>query len=265
MNKLPFLVSIPHGGLQIPEEVNKINILSDKDLLMDSDAFTQQIYASEKFVKYEIKTEIARAYVDLSREEFKIAPEYKDGLIKSHTCYNKKIYSSQPDKKLQALLIEKYYSPYHENLSELLNDSELILALDCHSMAETGPDISPDKGKERPLINLGDNMNMSANPLYTKLLKQAFTDVFGFEKDDISINKPFKGGYITRKYGKNPVDVIQIEMNRKLYLNDIWFNDKTLRINEVRLKYLNNQFNMVLERLYNLILENNKKFGKRIA
>jgi len=257
--KLPFLISIPHGGTKVPDEVLKYNTLHQKDLFFDSDAYTIEIYNLKSKVEEVIKTNIARAYVDLSREIFKMPPDYKDGLIKSHTCYNKKIYKNDLSTDIIEKLLVKYYHPYHNKLAELCENENIILGLDCHSMAEIGPDIAADAFQTRPLINLGDNNGESANTKLTKLLKKAFIEVFSFDESQITINNPFKGGYITRNYGNNPIPFIQIEMNRSLYLNEMWFDYDNLNMHNLsRLKYLNTMFEMVLRRFYEYLKKNNR-------
>jgi len=257
--KLPFLLSIPHGGTKIPDELRKFSILSDKDLFLDGDAYTIDIYNLKSKVMEIIKTDTARAFVDVSREVFKMPPEFKDGVIKSHTCYNKKIYKNDLPNELIELILNKYYHPYQDKLTELCQDENIILGFDCHSMAEIGPDIAKDAFQSRPLINLGDNEGKSANPEFTKLLKKSFIEVFSFDESEVTINKPFKGGFITRNYGNNPIPFIQIEMNRSLYLNQMWFDfDKLKMHNLSRLKYLNTMFEMVLRRFYDYLKKNNR-------
>ncbi|NIP61946.1 MAG: N-formylglutamate amidohydrolase, partial [Nitrosopumilaceae archaeon] len=39
MSKLPFLISIPHGGTNTPPELNEIACIGKKDLFDDSDPF----------------------------------------------------------------------------------------------------------------------------------------------------------------------------------------------------------------------------------
>ena len=79
-----------------------------------------------------------------------------------------------------------------------------------------------------------------------KLLRQSFIEVFGFSEEAVTINKPFKGGFITRNYGNNPTPWIQIEMNRKLYLSQEYFNHDTLQMKGNRLDELNEKFREVL-------------------
>ncbi len=247
MKKLPFLVSIPHGGTKMPVELSHHTIISAEDLFDDSDAYTAEIYNVEHMVETQISTDYARAFIDLSRSEKKMPPKYKDGLIKSVTCYNRPIYASIPTPKMQNLLIQKYYNPYHWRLAHELENKKIMLALDCHSMAAIAPDIAPDKGTERPLINLGDLDGRACDSAITTLLQSAFVDVFQFKQSDVTINAPFKGGYITQKYGNNPKPLIQIEMNRNLYLAKQWFDRKTLSIDFHRLYELNQMFIAVLE------------------
>ena len=74
-----------------------------------------------------------------------MSPEFPDGLIKSATCYNKPIYKEgkNPNKDTIQLLIKTYYDDYHKLLKSALLNSNIVLALDCHSMAEVAPEISP--------------------------------------------------------------------------------------------------------------------------
>ena len=71
------------------------------------------------------------------------------------------------------------------------------------------------------------------------------------EKDDVTINDPFAGGYITRTYGNNPVPWVQVEMNRSLYLSSPWFDPVALTVASHRLTKLNNKFKMALELYFN--------------
>ncbi len=252
MKKLPFLISIPHGGTQTPDELISSVSITARDLFDDSDSFTQEIYDVPGHVESLLKFNIARAFVDASRSTDMLPPEFTDGLVKSATCYNKPIYKTgkQPDKKMTGLLIQKYYEDYHQKIREALKNPNIELAMDCHSMAEIAPDVAPDSGNERPLINLGDAERKACDTSITILLKQSFIEVFGFDEDEVTINDPFKGGFITRNYGNKPKPWIQIEMNRKLYLSKEFFDYESLKIKESRLNELNEKFKEVLNNFY---------------
>lgn len=110
MKKLPFLISIPHGGESIPPEIAKDVCITPRDLFDDSDSFTNIIYDSENVVEEQVISEVARAFVDNSRGRDQLPPAYPDGLIKSATCYNRPIYKGgkQPNQATTDLLINKY-------------------------------------------------------------------------------------------------------------------------------------------------------------
>lgn len=249
---LPFIISIPHGGTEIPLELRNLSVITSNDLFDDSDAFTQQIYDIKNETLAVIKTPVARAFIDLNRPVDALPPQYPDGIIKSMTCYQKPIYKSQIylDTPFIKKLIERYYYPYHRKMEKLVEQSGAIFAFDCHSMTATAPPISPDTGEKRPLINLGNNFGKSASSKHTGLFAACLSGSFGIEQNQISINKPFAGGYITKKYGNNPIPCIQIEMNRSMYLAAPWFNRKTLQIKNSRLTDLNQKFFQALSCFY---------------
>lgn len=256
MAKLPFLISIPHGGKKIPEEISDRVCITKKDLFEDGDAFTREIYGIKSEVQALVETDIARAFVDLNRETSDRPPQNPDGIVKTKTCHNRPIYSPELslDESIIESLIQKYYDPYHKKIRELLNThTEIRLALDCHTMEPVGPSISPDEGKERPLLCLGNNYGKSCPDEWVQKLAESFQESFHLKEDEVKVNEPFAGGYITRKYGNDPVPWIQIEMNRKLYLSDPWFDNINLTVNSNRLNQLREDFktglNLFLEKI----------------
>lgn len=259
MNKLPFLISIPHGGRAIPQELENSVTITEKDIFDDIDPFTREIYNLEDLVEQVEAADVARTFVDLNRTQDQLPPQFPDGVIKSATCYNKLIYKpgSALDKEMTDVLIEKYYSPYHTSLEKAMTNPLIKIAFDCHSMADIGPPVSPDSGKERPLINLGNADEKSCDGKTTFLLEDCFKEIFKLDGHEVTINHPFKGGHITRRYGNNPKPWIQIEISRILYLSEPWFNKSTLHMNPLRLEQLNSKFKEVLI-LFNKRLQDQK-------
>ena len=245
MNKLPVLLSIPHGGTQRPQELDSNLSITDTDLFDDSDPFVIEIYDLGEKVQGVVKTNIARAFVDLNRSLQDLPPQNPDGLIKSSTCYQKPIYKKgmEPNESLRNVLIEMYYKPYHRNIQKKISELDLQLCLDCHSMADIAPKISPDgKDKKRPLFCLSNQNGKTSSNQMIELLASSISEAFNIERKNISLNDPFLGGYITKTYGNNPFPWIQIEMNRDLYLAESWFDKNTLSIDSSRLDKLNEQF-----------------------
>lgn len=250
MHRLPLLLSIPHGGTIIPDEVKDRLIAGPHDLFDDSDPFTGEIYDIGDRVAYVVKAKVYRAVIDLNRSIDMLPPEFPDGVVKSHTCYGKPIYRPglEPDEPFAKILLNKYYWPYHNQVEKLVNRPGLCIGLDCHSMAAVAPTISPDQGQARPLICLGNAEGRSCNEKTVEILADCFRYHFNLYYGDVKINQPFKGGYITRRYGMKPLPWIQIELNRSLYLNEEWFDRSSLKIDKQRLVYLNRSFLNVLER-----------------
>ena len=217
---LPILISIPHGGTQTPAELEDRVIITPHDLFDDSDAYTQDIYDVGNLVVKVIKTDIARPFVDMNRAPNQMPPEFPDGLIKSSTCLLKPIYKEgkHPDMTLREKCVRKYYDPFHEKIKKWSKDQRIKLGLDCHSMLPIAPDISPDRGNERPLINLGNLDGKACPDEITQVLADAFCSIYTLSSNDVTLNRPFKGGYITKTYANRPIPWIQIEMNRILYL-----------------------------------------------
>jgi len=239
------LLSIPHGGRKKPVELDGHLCITNKDLFDDSDPFVIEMYDLGDKVQRVIKSNIARAFVDLNRSEDDLPPANPDGVIKSSTCYKKPIYHErkEPDDSLRALLLELYYFPYHNSIQKSLKELELQLCLDCHSMAAVAPGISPDaKNSKRPKFCLSNNDGQAATQEMIELLALCISESYGIERNDISLNDPFHGGHITKTYGNNPVPWIQVEMNRDLYLADPWFDKETLLIDPTHLEKLNKQF-----------------------
>lgn len=249
MKKLPVLLSVPHGGDETPAEIKDHLCLSQQDLFADGDAFTREIYGIQDSVSAYVDTPYARAFIDLNRNTNDLPPKNPDGIVKTTTCHGKAIYT--PGKELSpedsALLIAKYYHPYHQNIRQLLDThSDIQLALDCHSMEAIGPEISPDRGQRRPSICLGINQGESCSIDMAKKLSACFQTVFELDASEVTIDKPFSGGFITRTYGNKPIPWVQIEISRALYLAEPWFDKDKLSVNQSRLKTLQKQFQNTL-------------------
>ena len=247
--RLPVLISIPHGGTEVPAEIHDRVTISTRDQFEDSDAFTQEIYGLENEVLAQVQSQKARVYVDMNRAEEDRPPNNPDGIVKTQTCHGKTIYlpGKELDDSWTQRILDTYYFPYHQSIAAALTEhTDLQLALDCHSMEKVAPVISPDQGEPRPLICLGNNHGKSCPPKMADRLAECFREGFGLEEKDVVLNKPFAGGYITRAYGEGPLPWMQVEMNRSLYLSKPWFDAESLTVQPQRLKALNRCFRKTL-------------------
>lgn len=235
--KLPFLISVPHGGTTIPKELAERHALSPTDILDDIDPFTRSLYDLESVVEEIQVADIARPFVDLNRSADQLPPAFPDGVIKRETCHKVPVYRPglEPHPLLIKDLLSRYHEPYHAKLSKRLKQEHIQMMIDCHSMSEYPPPIATDRSVRRPLVNLGDIDGQSCPPDITALLAEAFVITFNIRADDVSVNRPFKGGYITRFHGQGTKPVLQIELNRVLYLNpDHPRKEDAARITDIR-------------------------------
>jgi len=256
--EVPMLVSIPHGGWKVAAEIRDIWALKKSEAFHDGDPCTSRIYDFHDRVEHQLVMEYYRAVVDLNRAPDDSAPENPDGVIKSHTCWNVPVYKpgTLPGEDLGKTLLDRYYHTYHAQLEAMIKAPGLKLAVDCHSMAAKSPPIEKDAGTVRPLVclgNLGDERGeieavfgrVTCDPALLRFMADEFVRVFRNEDLEVvppavtTMNIPFNGGYITRRYGGGDVPFVQIEMSRALYLSGDWFDEETLTVKESRIADLN--------------------------
>lgn len=203
--KLPVLLSIPHSGSWIPPEVKGLCILSYREIIEDSDNGAVEIYHPlKKVVQGFVTTPVARAIVDMNREENDFR---KDGVVKTHTCWNLPVYASPLTQKLAQILIKKYHKPFHQDLKEKAKNARA--GIDCHTMAVHGPPVGPDPGKKRPLACVSNGDGTCSNTLL-----KAFAEILGKKLGEkVAMNNPFKGGPIIRKR-LGGIPWLQVEFSR---------------------------------------------------
>ena len=246
---LPILLSIPHGGSRVPKELRHRVCITPHDLFEDGDAYTLDIYDLGDEVARVVKTDTARAFVDMNRAPDERPPEFPDGVVKSATCFQRPIYEPglEPDDKLTGVLIERYHSPYHAQLKKAGLMTGLKLALDCHSMLPLAPPIDDDQGESRPLFCLGTLDGATAPAVLLEELAAAVAGGFGIPLERIGLNEPFRGGYIARRHGRGSLPWIQVEMNRCLYLEKPFYDRDTLRVDTGRILELRECFRKALQ------------------
>lgn len=217
---LPLLLSVPHAGLTIPSEVENLCLLTKKEIIQDGDEGAAEIYLplqGEVFAL--VTTAAARAIVDMNRAE---DDRRKDGVIKTHTCWDVQIYRKPPSEALITELMEIYYKPYHASLTRYAR--HVRCGIDCHTMAAQGPPIGPDPRKERPAICIS-NADGTCPKEWITTLVDCLNKVF---EKNVSINHPFKGGYIIRSHAKE-LPWIQLELSRAPFFTT---KEKSFRILE---------------------------------
>ena len=109
----PFIISVPHGGITIPEEVRDRIALSPEKVTFYSDPGTREIYDLRSRIAAFIDTPVSRVVVDLNHPPYHMAPKYPDDAIKSMTGFGTPVYRNDrfPDINLVHRLMVKYFFP----------------------------------------------------------------------------------------------------------------------------------------------------------
>ncbi|MCY1212188.1 N-formylglutamate deformylase [compost metagenome] len=221
----PILISIPHLGTEIPEEVREelhphAADVPDTDWHLDHIyAFAEEIGASLLTARY------SRYVVDLNRPasgESLYPGQITTGLFPTETFRGEPLYRNGvgPAREAAAVRLDTYWRPYHarmaSELEKLKAEFGSVLLWEGHSIASELPRLFDGK---LPDLNLGTDSGKSCDQdvlqaVIATLSDQPYTWV---------ANGRFKGGYITRHYG-NPaggIHAIQLEMCQSTYMNEL--------------------------------------------
>lgn len=223
--KIPFILSIPHCGVDFPDEIKSHynqDLIAQPD---DTDWFLEQLYdfASELGITI-IHAKYSRWVIDLNRDP-NSQPLYNDGRIITALTpvtdfLGNSIYkqpSFEPNKAEVERRLETYYWPYYNKIEELINsfksDYKEVLFWDAHSIRSFVPTIRKEKF---PDLILGNNDEKTADSKFiASTLKSLKKSTF-----QVNHNTPFKGGHLTRYFGKpeENVHALQLEMIKTLYM-----------------------------------------------
>ncbi len=206
---LPILLSVPHAGLEVPTKVAEICVLNPEQIKADGDVGAREIYALEEEVAAFVTTDVARAIVDMNRPE---TDRGRDGVIKTHTCWDESVWSAYPSEDSIALILDRYWRPYHRELTE--QAAAAVLGVDCHTMAAVAPPIGPDPGAERPALCLS-NADTTCPEAWFLGLAECLEEACGLP---VARNTPFRGGYITRTHARE-IPWVQLELSRAPFLS----------------------------------------------
>jgi N-formylglutamate deformylase len=224
---VPIVVSVPHCGTLFPHDLKaqfKADLIETPD---DTDWFVDRLYDFAPAMGMTLLTATySRWVIDLNRDP-QSKPLYTDGRIITGLCpvtnfLGEPLYADHrkavsPDDIQSRLTL--YYKPYHrqlqEELSRLKKAFGTVLLWDCHSIRQYVPTIHAEKF---PDLILGDADQTSAGrPLIDAALKSLSASSY-----TLSHNYPFKGGYITRYFGRPEENqhALQLEMSKLNYMND---------------------------------------------
>jgi N-formylglutamate amidohydrolase len=258
INQVPILVSIPHVGTFFPENIKesikkeKLNTIDDTDFDLDK----LYSFVNELGITI-IKANYHRWVIDLNRTPDS-TPLYKDGrvitdLVPFTDFLGEDLYiKNVPDNIEIERRKELYFFPYHQKIEEILNDFKekfgVALLYDAHSIKRLVPSIRKEPFAD---IILGDNDQSSASRDLIEIALKHLQNGYS-----LTHNTPFKGGYITRKFG-NPIQnihALQVERSKDIYMNDLENEYNLERATKLQ-KNLRNMFEEII-----LLLKNTYQF-----
>lgn len=222
--KVPIVISSPHSGTYFPPEIAERLHPEMAARPDDADWFIDALYDFAPALGITvIKANYCRWVIDLNRDP-ESKPLYSDGRVITGlvplTDFNgNPLYKgTTPDETEIAERVQKYYLPYHEKLEELLAQTKqqfgTALLFDAHSIRRVVPGIQKEAF---PQLILGDNDETSASSTIIKTAWNVLSDS-GYEAKH---NTPFKGGQITRYFGKpdSNIHALQLEMAKTNYMD----------------------------------------------
>lgn len=239
--EVPIILSVPHCGTNFPDELRseyKSALIEAPD---DTDWFVHKLYdfGMEMGITM-IHANYSRWVIDLNRDP-ESKPLYSDGRIITALCptttfFGENIYADNREEVKSEEVrrrVETYYNPYHQKLTALIAEKKRkfgkVLLWDCHSIRQEVPTIHKEKF---PDLILGDADGASCS---SELIEAT---VASLQKSEYSFshNHPFKGGYITRHFGKPNQNVyaLQLEMSKCMYMDDGEENYHNSRAHQMR-------------------------------
>jgi N-formylglutamate deformylase len=217
------LVSMPHSGTYLPPELSA-SMTSAAREVPDTDWFIPQLYqfAGELGATVICATH-SRYLVDLNRPPDG-APLYpgrrETGVCPIESFDGELLYAAgdEPSQEQIAERLQHYWRPYHDELAALIAARVArhgrCLLWDAHSIHSRVPGLFDGR---LPDLNVGTADGRSCSPRVAGRIVDMLAAQAQFS---VAVNGRFKGGYITRHYGRPEagVDAVQLEIAQAAYL-----------------------------------------------
>jgi N-formylglutamate deformylase len=221
----PLLVSMPHVGTEIPPDL-RAGYVPRALAVEDTDWHMPQLYAfAQELGASVLQPQHSRYVIDLNRPPDD-TPMYP-GASNTELCPTRfftgdALYAQGgPDAQERERRRLHHWQPYHDALAGELDRLRalhgFVLLWDAHSIRSEIPwlfdGLLPD-------LNIGTASGAAADERIT----QAVAAVAARQLPGVThaVNGRFKGGYITRRYGRpaEHVHAVQLEMTQKLYMRE---------------------------------------------
>jgi N-formylglutamate deformylase len=228
---VPLVIDSPHSGTNYPDDFNYI--IPQFWLRQTEDSYVDELFAfAPKLGVALLKANFTRSYIDVNRAMDDLDPAMIDGVLPfaleptersfagygliRHMCRGQAVYASRLSASEIQKRLQECYTPYHQALKKILDDTHNIFGsvwhLNCHSMP------SQVSSAARPDFILGDRDGASSEPEFIKVLANSLQRM-GYT---VAHNDPYKGVEIVRRYGhpRAGFHSVQMEINRAQYMNE---------------------------------------------
>jgi N-formylglutamate deformylase len=221
----PLIVSVPHAGRHVPDAI-ALRLSPPARRVPDTDWHVDKLY---RFVAATGATLIAathsRYVVDLNRDPSGTAlypGAYNTELCPTRTFAGEPVYApaEEPGEAEIGARRATFFDAYHALLAgetaRVRERHGFAVLLDGHSIASRVPRFFAGR---LPDLNLGTNDGASCEPSVQALATDVIATASGFTH---VVNGRFKGGYITRRYGRpaHGVHALQLEMAQAGYMDE---------------------------------------------
>jgi N-formylglutamate deformylase len=221
----PLLVSLPHDGTALPEALAQ-RMTAEARGVPDTDWFVGRLYDFARQLGASLLVPVHSRYVvDLNRppDDLSLYPGQKTtGLCPVQRFTGEPVYlaGQEPSAGEVADRVERYWRPYHDalgaELARLRGLHGRAVLWEGHSIRSVVPFLFEGR---LPDFNLGTAAGTSCAPAM-----QARLEALLAAQSDYSwvSNARFKGGYITRHYGRpaEGVDAVQLELAQSTYMDE---------------------------------------------
>ncbi|HEY7379452.1 MAG TPA: N-formylglutamate amidohydrolase [Steroidobacteraceae bacterium] len=220
--EIALLTSIPHTGTFVPSAIARQFASPSVSAETMTDWHLHELYAFLPDLGIDvIHATHHRFVVDLNRpaDSRPLYPgRFETTLVPTETFQGEPIWRSAPTPREVAERVEQYHRPYHATLEKRLREKVAQFGrcylVDLHSVESRASRLHGELHED---VFLGDRDGTTCDAMLTNLVR----DLFRGEGLKVSVNQPYKGGFITAHYcSVERVQTLQIEMCQRLYMRE---------------------------------------------